>query len=134
MEEDDELAQIRARRMAELQQQQAAKGGRPGPGQGNQQQNAEMQREKEEEMKNSILSQILSQEARTRLNILKAAKPEKAKMVENILVQNARRGAFSGKLSEEDLKDVLEKVSSQMDRKTTITYDRRRAGLDSDSD
>jgi len=124
MEEDDELAQIRARRMAEMRQQQGAAGGGPPGMRGGRQQNqaeAQAQKEKEEEMKNTILTSILSQEARTRrkccngnddtciikytstlpflVNILKAAKPEKAQLVENILIQNARMGAFQGKVS-----------------------------------
>lgn len=85
------------------------------------------------------------------MNIIKAAKPDKAKLVEDILIQNARRGVFQGRVSisqvfkfntydiylqlgEEELKDILERVNSQTAKKTTVKYDRRRAGLDSDSD
>lgn len=74
MEEDDELQQIRARRLAELQKQgQGAGGPAAGPGgRPNQpsQQDIAQQKEKEEEFRNSILSQILSQEARARCKSL----------------------------------------------------------------
>lgn len=124
MEEDDELQQIRARRMAELQKQQAGRAGARGPGgpqQGPSPQEQAQKREQEEEMRNSILSQILTQEARSRrkflilfslfmklitsfpnpfspVNILKAAKPDKAKLVEDILINNARMGALRGRV------------------------------------
>ena len=64
---DPELEAIRARRLAEL---QASRGGAQQMGQGGggvqQAQQLAERREKEEDMRNSILSQILSQEARAR--------------------------------------------------------------------
>lgn len=66
MGDDEELQQIRARRLAELQQQQGGPAGGRAGGAVNQQANAEAQKEKEEEMRNVILTQILSQEARAR--------------------------------------------------------------------
>lgn len=136
---DDDLEQIRARRLAQLQQQYGDKvqpGGGGGQGGGNAAAQAaaeEKRRDQEAEMRNSILSQILSQEARSRLATLSVAKPEKAKMVENLLISNAQMGRLPGKLSEADLKGLLEKVSEQTAKKTTVTYDRRRMALD-DSD
>ncbi|CAG2107859.1 unnamed protein product [Medioppia subpectinata] len=55
-------------------------------------------------------------------------------MVENLLIQNVRMGAIRGRLSEDDLKGLLERVSEQTSRKTTVNYDRRRTALDDDSD
>lgn len=49
-------------------------------------------------MRNSILSQVLSQAARARLNNLALVKPEKAKAVENYLIQMARFGQLGGKV------------------------------------
>ncbi|XP_059138545.1 programmed cell death protein 5-like [Physella acuta] len=121
---DSELEAIRARRMAELQQQQG-KGG--GGGEAD-------QRAKEQEMKNVILGQVLEQGARTRLNTIAVAKPEKAQMIENLIIQMARSGQLQGqKLSEERLKDLLEQVSNSTQKKTTVKFDRRRAHMD-DSD
>ena len=59
--EDNELQQLRQKRMAELQQQQAQQAG---SGQSHQQQ--EEQRRQQDDMKNSILAQVLTQEARAR--------------------------------------------------------------------
>jgi len=123
---DADLDEIRARRMAELQQQMGG-----GPQDGNKQ---EEMRQQQEEMKNGMLSQLLDQQARARLNTIAVAKPEKAKMVENMLIQMARTGQIQGKLGEAQLKNLLERVSSQTQKTTTVKFDRRRAALDSDSD
>ena len=90
---DSELDALRAKRLAELQQQGGQQ--RPignSPNDGN---SAEDQRQKQEDMRNTMLSSLLTQEARARLNTIALAKPEKGRMVEDILIQNARRGAFS---------------------------------------
>ncbi|XP_017488811.1 PREDICTED: programmed cell death protein 5-like, partial [Rhagoletis zephyria] len=86
---DPELEAIRARRMAELQQQHGKPGG--------QQKAVQERKEKEEDIRNTILSQILSQEARARLSNITLAKPDRGKMLENILITNAQRGAFRSK-------------------------------------
>jgi programmed cell death protein 5 len=93
---DSELDAIRAKRLAELQQQQQAGQQRPMGMDQNDRNSAEEQRQKQEDMRNTMLSSLLTQEARARLNTIALAKPEKGRMVEDILIQNARRGAFGG--------------------------------------
>lgn len=129
--EDEELQAIRAQRMAQLQNQYGAGGGQ---GQGPSQEQQEEMRRKQEEMKNNILVQVLDQEARSRLNTIGLAKPEKAKMVESMLIQMAQTGQIQGKLGEEQLKTLLERVSERTTKTTTVKFDRRRAALDSDED
>lgn len=131
--EDADLEEIRAQRLAQLQSQYG--GGPPGmSGQGdpNQQKAAEERKKEVDDMKNSILSQILDQDARTRLNTLMLGKPEKGRMVESMLVQMARSGQLRSKLGEEELISLLERVGSQ--KSATVKFDRRRAALDSDED
>lgn len=91
-------------------------------------------KEREAEMRNNILSSVLTQEARARLATIGAAKPDKAHMIENIIIQNARMGAIRGKVDEEALKGLLEKVNSQTKRETKVNYERRRVFDDSDDD
>ena len=92
---DSELDALRAKRLAELQKQQGGQqrsmGGDP-----NDRNAAEDQQQKQEDMRNAMLSSLLTQEARARLNTIALTKPEKGRMVEEILIQNARRGAFGG--------------------------------------
>ncbi|KAK3085889.1 hypothetical protein FSP39_010079 [Pinctada imbricata] len=84
------------------------------------------------EMKNSILSQVLDQQARARLNTIAVAKPEKAQMVENMLCQMAQTGQIQNKIGEQQLKELLERVSEQTQKKTTVKFKRR--GLDDSDD
>nr|XP_020728862.1 programmed cell death protein 5 isoform X1 [Odocoileus virginianus texanus] len=88
---------------------------------------------REAEMRNSILAQVLDQSARARLSNLALVKPEKTKAVENYLIQMARYGQLSGKVSEQGLIEILEKVSQQTEKKTTVKFNRRKV-MDSDED
>lgn len=126
--EDDDLEQIRARRMAQLQNQYSS------GGQGPSKEQQEEMRKKQEDMKNSILVQVLDQPARSRLNTIALTKPEKAAMIEKMLIQMAQSGQIQGKLGEEQLKSLLERVSEKTSKTTTVKFDRRRAAMDSDED
>ncbi|CAH8640376.1 unnamed protein product [Schistosoma bovis] len=52
-----------------------------------------------QEIRASILAQILDQDARARLNTIAITKPEKAKMVENMLINMAQTGRLGPKVS-----------------------------------
>merc|ERR1712038_1436064 len=86
-----------------------------------------------EDMKNSILSQVLSQEARARLNTLMIAKPDKGRQVETAIIQMAQTGQIGGRLSEEELIGLLERFAGST-KKTAVKFDRRRNALDSDEE
>ncbi|VDD90067.1 unnamed protein product [Enterobius vermicularis] len=104
---------LRAQRMQQFQQE----GGRPGDDKAEQ---ARQAAEQQEMAKNSILSQVLDQSAMARLSNLAAAKPEKAKMVENTIIQMARLGQIAGKLTDEGLKQILDRMAGQTQRTTTV--------------
>ncbi|XP_078607427.1 programmed cell death protein 5-like isoform X2 [Branchiostoma floridae x Branchiostoma japonicum] len=136
---DPELEEIRARRMAEMQQQMGlppgvdSGDGYPGAyQQGGGEQKAEQQA-RQEELKNTILAGILDQAARSRLNNLKLVKPEKAAMVENMLIQMAQSGQVQGKIGEDHLKTILERVSEQTKPVGKVKFQRRKV-FDDDSD
>ena len=57
--------------------------------------------------KELILKQILSSEARLRLNNVKMVKPEVANLVENYLINMASQGQVKSPLSDEQLKQIL---------------------------
>ncbi|XP_071386770.1 programmed cell death protein 5 [Centroberyx affinis] len=121
---DDELEAIRRQRMAELQSKH---------GDASNEQQGQEAKQRETEMRNSILAQVLDQSARARLSNLALVKPEKANAVENYLIQMARFGKLGGKISESGLIEILEKVSQQTEKKTTVTFNRRRV-MDSDEE
>ncbi|KAF7699363.1 programmed cell death protein 5 [Silurus meridionalis] len=122
---DEELEAIRRQRMAELQAKQGDSSG--------EQQGQQEAKQRETEMRNTILAQVLDQSARARLSNLALVKPDKAKAVENYLIQMARFGQLGGKISESGLIEILEKVSQQTEKKTTVKFNRRRV-MDSDDD
>jgi programmed cell death protein 5 len=97
----------------------------------------EEQKEQQTQMKHMMLSSLLDQEARARLNNLKLSKPEKAEAVENIIISMAQRGQIGGKMDDSNFKKILESLNEQMTRSTSgikVNYDRRRNNLDSDDD
>ena len=65
--------------------------------------------------KDMLLKQILSGEARLRLNNVKMVKPELANMIENYLLGLASQGRDTGQITDEQLKQIL--LSAQQPKK-----------------
>jgi len=65
--------------------------------------------------KEILLKQILSSEARSRLNNVKMVKPELANMVENYLLGLASQGRSPGQITDDQLKQIL--LSAQQPKK-----------------
>nr|CAI5819796.1 unnamed protein product [Callosobruchus analis] len=125
---DPELEAIRQQRLSQLQSQYK------GTGDPEAEKLKADQLKAREDAKNSILSQILDQAARARLNTLMLCKPEKGRLVENLLLQMAQTGQICSKVTEDALIKLLENVSSRTQSQTSVKFDRRRAALDSDDD
>lgn len=105
---DEELEELKKRRMLELQQQQVEK-----------ERQAQMQQELEAQ-KQAILRQILTPEARERLNRIKIVKPELAEAVELQLIQLAQAGRLGNVLTDDQLKTILRRLTDkQRDIKIT---------------
>jgi len=99
---DDELAELRKRRVAQLQQQAA------------EQQVAQEEMDRQRQIESQIqmmLMQILEPQARERLNTIKLTKPEFAKAVEQQLVMLAKSGRLRQKISDTQLKDLLRQIA-----------------------
>jgi len=104
---DDELDEIRKRKLLSMQN-------RMSDGRQNQ---AEQQIDAQ---KQALLKQILSTEARQRLNNLKMIKPEFAEQIEMQLIQMAQTGKLPIPLSDAQLKQILVQLQSRK-RETKIT-------------
>ena len=65
--------------------------------------------------KEMLLKQLLTSEARLRLNNVKMVKPELANMVENYLLGLASQGQVTGQITDEQLKQIL--MSAQQPKK-----------------
>jgi len=57
--------------------------------------------------KEQILKQVLTPEARSRLNNIKMVKPELSDMVEQYLIGMATQGKLPGQISDDQLKQIL---------------------------
>jgi programmed cell death protein 5 len=98
---EEELEQLRRRRLAELQRAAAEENRR-----------AEVQ-EQVETQKQAILKRILTIEARQRLTNIKMVKPEFADQLELQLIQLAQSGRVKLPISDEQLKEALVRMQSQ---------------------
>ena len=101
MYNDDELEAIRQRKIAQIQEQQAVS------------QAQEKQQATLEAQKQSILRQILTEEARQRLTNVKLVRPQVAEAVELRLIQIAQQGGVREKINDEQLKEILLKIQGQ---------------------
>ena len=57
--------------------------------------------------KEMMLKQVLSSDARLRLNNVRMVKPELADLVENYILNLSVQGKISGRISDEQLKQIL---------------------------
>ncbi|MDR3292191.1 MAG: DNA-binding protein [Methanobrevibacter sp.] len=94
-----DLDELRQKRMAELQQQAI-----DNENQQKMQQELEMQ-------KKQVMIQILTPEARDRLGNLRLTKPDFVNQIELQLIQIAQSGSVKNKITDDQLKDLLKRVS-----------------------
>jgi len=100
-EEEEEIEEIRRRRMLELQQRLA------------QEQQRAQALQQIETQKQAILRRILTPEARRRLNNLKMVKPEFANQLELQLIQLVQGGRVQTPITDQQLKEILIKLQAQ---------------------
>ena len=106
---DDELEAIRRRRLDELQRQQMEVDEHD--------QMAELEAQKQ-----SVIRQILTPEARERLNRLKMTRADLVNQIESQLILLAKSGRVRGKIDDAQLKKLLSKA---MPKKRDIQITRR---------
>ena len=99
--DEGELEELRRRKMLELQARLQ------------EQQRQEELRRQFEYQKRLVLQQILTPEARSRLANVRMAKPEFAEQLELQLIQLAQSGQITSKITDEQLKRILDKIVSK---------------------
>jgi len=103
-----DLEELRRKRLEELQQQAMV---------------SEQQQQAQQEMelqKKQLMMQILTPEARSRLANIRLTKPDFVDQIEIQLIQLAQSGRVQNKITDDQLKDLLRRLSSQK-REINIT-------------
>ncbi len=95
---DEELENLRKKKLQEMQQQAAF------------QEEQENQQKQFEGQKKAILRQILTTSARERLGRIKVARPEIVESIENQLITAASNGQLKNKINDEQLRMLLSKA------------------------
>ncbi|TLD22299.1 hypothetical protein PspLS_07849 [Pyricularia sp. CBS 133598] len=148
--EDADLEQIRKARLEQLKAQGGgAKSGGGGGGGGGNQGQAEQRNDKSRvekrifdltvgrhhaaEARSSILNQILHPEAMDRLGRIRMVKESRATEVENRLIMLAQSGQLRQKVTEEQLKELLNAVADKKEEEK-IVVSRRKGWADDDDD
>ena len=98
---DDELENLRQKRLLELQQQS------------DQDQKQAQAKKQLEAQKQALLKQILTTESRQRLTNLRMIKPEFTEQIELQLIQLAQMGKIPIPLSDDQLKQILIQLQSR---------------------
>jgi len=107
MSDEEELENIRRRKLEELRQQAI------------QQKIAEQQQNEYEKKKYQLMRQILSQEGRQRLENIRMVKPQFAEQIELQLIQLFQSGRLRGAtpLSDNEFKKILEQLTAKAKKK-----------------
>ena len=98
---DEELENLRKKRLRELQQQTALQESID---------EQEAQRQEFEDQKKMILRAILDTPARERLARIKIARPEVAESIENQLIMLVQNGKLKNKINDEQLRMLLARI------------------------
>jgi programmed cell death protein 5 len=110
---DEDLENLKKKRLQELQQQMAMQGAL---------EEQEAQQEELDEQKKIIMRAILTPQARERLGRIKVARPDVAEAIENQLIMLAQSGRLKNKIDDGQLVMLLSKI---MPKKKDITIKRR---------
>jgi len=129
MSDSDELAGIRAARLNQLQQSGAVNNGQ-NSGSGEE---AEKRRA-EEQLRRDLLASALEPAARERLSRIALVSPSRSNQIESILLRMAQTGQLRGRVSEQQLIDLLEQADEAQKKASgqgAIVF-QRRVDLDDD--
>jgi len=126
---DSELAALRAARLNQLQQ-----AGTDSNGQGAARSDEAEKRRAEEQMKRDLLVSALEPAARERLSRIALVSPSRSSQIESILLRMAQTGQLRGRVSEQQLIDLLEQADEAQKKASgqgAIVF-QRRVDLDDD--
>merc|ERR1719217_39812 len=89
-----------------------------------------------EEQRKELLQKVLTPEANDRLARIALVKPDKARKLEDMVLMMAQKGQVQSQITDSYMKQMLEGISDggETTKATSVKFDRRRFGDDSDSE
>ncbi|KID89346.1 DNA-binding TFAR19-related protein [Metarhizium guizhouense ARSEF 977] len=134
--DDSELEQIRRARLEQLKAQSGASSGGPSSNNGGQDQERQKQHVShipyQDDARQHILNQILHPEAADRLGRIRLVKEQRATDIENRLITLAQTGQLRQKVTEAQLKELLNAMADNKEEEKIVVS--RRKGWDDDDD
>lgn len=106
MSDEDDIEEIRKRKMEELRDRARKQQGG---------ENSEGHSQSAERQKQAALKQYLTEGARRRLNTVRMSKPEFAEQAEKQVLALAQSGRLDGRIDEEQMKEILRKLKPDDD-------------------
>ncbi|KNC87674.1 hypothetical protein SARC_00245 [Sphaeroforma arctica JP610] len=105
-----------------------------GGGDAERQQQLREEMRQRQEMKSTMLSHLLTQDARARLGRIASVKQEKGQMIENALLNMFQSGQIKPKVTEEMLMSLIDQINEQSEKKQIKIHRRRVFSDDSDEE
>lgn len=102
MPDEDELEELRKKKMEQLKEQQGGEADDEA---------RQAQREQAEAQKKAVLRKYLTDGARKRLNTVKMSKPDQGEQIEQQLVALAQSGRVQGQIDEDQMKELLQELT-----------------------
>ena len=93
---------------------------------------SQQQQKYEEEARQVLLSRAMTPEALERLKRVKLVKKEVAEQVERLIEQNAKAGRLKAIVQENDVVELLKKISSATENNTKVSFQRKKQFDESD--
>ena len=86
-------------------------------------------------MREELLQKLLTVDAKERLNRIKVVKPDRARQLEDMVINMGRKGQLQSALDDKQLKNMLESISGGGEpEKRKVVIARRMDDSDSDVD
>lgn len=89
-------------------------------------------RDEKDDMRAAMLPQILTQDARERLNRIRIVKPERASQAEQLIISMAQTGQLQQRVDEPSLVKLLDQLTQHQEPTNRLKFSRRESDSEED--